>query len=1046
MKNQPTLLSLILGLALSGTSAFAEANYVYHERTANDPGCGGQYVTRLNPTSAETYPLRFKVEYQFWTDTARVYYTTDGSTPSGAFGVPSGTTLVVPATYVCTFGGPVVDVLEATIPAQPAGTVVKYIISAWHSGGGDEIFANGPGAPCGCGTPTSSSSLATVFQYTVGSTTNLYWDINGPIAGAGGATPTGTWDGTATNWSITVDGTSAGQAWVSGRTAVFAAGNDASGSYTVTVSGTQTAANLRIEEGEVNFSTGTVSVGSGNVTVNAGATLTTDSSLRLSSTAGSTLNVNGGTVKTINPSAAGTFVDTDFTVILGSAGGTFSYTITNVLNIVQDGSAPAVVRVTGPGGLTKEGIGVLAVACAMDYAGPTIINDGELRMRTTANRLPTNTALIVNSAGILNLNNINTTVGSLAGSGRVGFGTGTLFINQNTDTIFTGQLLRVANYGAGGVTSGSGRISKSGSGTLTLAGTNDLTGSITNFAGTINVPPGAILGDPIMDLYIHGGTLNLSNAQQIIFRLFGNNDGVVNLGPGHTLIVSNSGTVTFVGSITGPGNLVKTNTGNWALMGVNSFDGNFLIRGGVLTASNATSLGSAVGFTEVFPGGELRYDGIGTTFTVNEPIRIAGAGASGTTGAINIQNSASPTISGPITLVGDAYITVSGSASGVFNHPASITSLSGQNLFLAGGANPAGVKAITGTINLGTGGLTKTNSGEWILGGANLYTGPTTILQGSLRVTNTAGSATGGSTVTVNSGASLTGNGIIAGPVTVNGSISPGPAGIATLTINNNLTLAGITAIELDKSAPQTSDRIVGINTLTAGGTLNVTNIGPALAAGDTFTVLVASTYTGGFTAVTPSPGAGLAWDLPYLNATGILRVHANPVPGANAAEVVQGMTTTIPVAKLLANATGEPGETLSITGVTSPTPGGGTVSLGVGLITYTAPASGTSDTISYTLNDGRGGTATGTIAVTLVPANSEGFNQLALPENIGPNTWRLSYMGIPGYNYALDWRTNLLLGSWVPVETNTAGPNGLLLFTNVSAEPSNFYRTRYVP
>lgn len=1037
---------MAFGLALSSANLFAEANYVYHERTTNNPGCGGQYVTRLNPTSAETYPLRFKVEYQFYTDTARVYYTTDGSTPSGAFGVPSGTTAVIPATYVCTFGGPVVDALEATIPAQPAGTVVKYIISAWHSGGGLEIFANGPGTPCGCGTPTSSSSMATVFQYTVGSTTNLYWDVNGPIAGAGGATPAGNWDSTATNWSITVDGTSAGTTWVSGRTAVFSAGTNATGAFTVNVSGTQTAANLVVEEGEVVLATGTVALGTGNLTIQSGATLTTDSSARMTASAGATATVNGGKLKTTNPGVAGTFINTNIIVTLGAAGGTFEHVTTNILNIVQEvGGSTNGVGVTGPGGLTKEGIGVLAVACAMNYAGPTIINNGELRMRTSPNRLPTNTALIVNSAGILNLNNINTTVGSLAGSGRVGFGTGTLFINQDTDTVFTGQLLRVANYGAGGVTSGSGRISKSGSGSLTLAGTNDLTGSITNFAGAINVPPGAVLCDPILDLYIHGGTLNMSNAQQIVLSLRGTNDGVVNLGPGHTLIVSNSSSATFVGSITGPGNLVKTNTGTWALMGNNTFDGNFFIRSGVLIASNATSLGSSAGFTEVAASGELRYDGVGSAFTVNEPIRIAGGGVSGG-GAITIQNSASPTFSGPITLISNAYISVSSSASGVFTHPASITSLSGQNLFLAGGANPSGVKAITGTINLGTGGLTKTNSGEWILGGANLYTGPTTILQGSLRVTNTAGSATGNSTVTVNSGASLTGNGIIAGPVTVNGSISPGPVGIATLTINNNLTLAGTTAIELNKSAPQTSDRIAGINTLTAGGTLNVTNLGPALAAGDTFTVLLASTYTGGFTAISPSPGAGLAWDLPYLNTTGILRVHANPIPGTNVAEVTQGTTTTIPLAKLLANATGEMGETLSITAVTSPTSGGGTASLGGGFITYTAPASGTSDTISYTLNDGRGGTATGTIAVTLVPSNSQGFNQLALPENIGPNTWRLSYLGIPGYQYALDWRTNLTLGSWVPVETNTAGTNGLLLFTNVSAETANFYRTRYVP
>lgn len=1034
MKNQPTLLSLILGLALSSTSVFAEANYVYHERTANDPGCGGQYVTRLNPTSAETYPLRFKVEYQFWTDTARVYYTTDGSTPSGAFGVPSGTTVVVPATYVCTFGGPVVDVLEATIPAQPAGTVVKYIVSAWHSSGGDEIFANGPGAPCGCGTPTSNSSLATVFQYTVGSTTNLYWDINGPIAGAGGATPTGTWDGTATNWSITVDGTSATGAWVSGRTAVFSAGTDATGAFTVTVSGTQTASHLVIEEGEVNFATGAVSVGGGNVIVNPGATLTLDNASRISTSAGSTLNINGGTVRNTNPGGAGTFFDADSAIVIGPLGATLSYTTAGLLSLMEGSQT-----ISGSGGLTKEGAGILAIARACSYTGPTIINNGTLRVRTSNNRLPTTTDVFINSPGVLDPGstaNLIQTVNSVNGSGDITYSaSSTLRIAGNSNSTINGVISDGSAFG---------RISKAGTGTLTLNGANTYDGRFTNDAGITIVAPGAQWMGPLGDAYVNGGTVILSNAAQLVLSLAGDG-GEVYLAPGHTLTVSNSVTKSYLGAFNGAGNLVKTNSGLWNLMGASGFTGNFTVGAGTVNASNSTALGTSDGYTEVLPGAELRFDGAGINFVCGEPIRFAGGGT-GTEGAVNVRSSAIVELSGPLTLTSNGTIAVSSSASAALTHPSSITSLGAYNLTLQGGANVSGYKAITGVINLGAGGLTKLQSGEWILGGANLYSGPTAIGAGTLTVTNTLGSATGSGSVVVSNSATLAGNGIIAGPVTVNGSISPGPAGIATLTINNNLTLAGITAIELNKSAPQTSDRIVGINTLTAGGTLNVTNIGPALAAGDTFTVLVASTYTGGFTAITPSPGAGLAWDLPYLNATGILRVHANPVPGANDAEVVQGTTTTIPIAKLLANATGEPGETLSITGVTSPTPGGGTVSLGVGLITYTAPASGTSDTISYTLNDGRGGTATGTIAVTLTPSNSQGFNQLALPENIGPNTWRLSYMGIPGYNYALDWRTNLLLGSWVPVETNTAGPNGLLLFTNVSAEPSNFYRTRYVP
>ena len=138
------LLAMLALAAAAPPDLFAEANYVYHERTTADPGCGGNYVTTLNPSSAQTYPLRIKVEFQNFTDTVRVYYTVNGSAPGGTFGSGNVGTLVVPATFVCTFGSPVVDVWSATIPAQPAGTVVKYIVSAWHSGGGAEIFGNGP--------------------------------------------------------------------------------------------------------------------------------------------------------------------------------------------------------------------------------------------------------------------------------------------------------------------------------------------------------------------------------------------------------------------------------------------------------------------------------------------------------------------------------------------------------------------------------------------------------------------------------------------------------------------------------------------------------------------------------------------------------------------------------------------------------------------------------------------------------------------------------------------------------------------------------------
>src|SRR2546425_5861262 len=58
-------------------SVFATANYVYHEQTGNDVTGGGTttcvgarpYVPVSTPTPAQSYVFRFKVEYQFFTDT-----------------------------------------------------------------------------------------------------------------------------------------------------------------------------------------------------------------------------------------------------------------------------------------------------------------------------------------------------------------------------------------------------------------------------------------------------------------------------------------------------------------------------------------------------------------------------------------------------------------------------------------------------------------------------------------------------------------------------------------------------------------------------------------------------------------------------------------------------------------------------------------------------------------------------------------------------------------------------------------------------------------
>ncbi len=113
----------------------------------------------------------------------------------------------------------------------------------------------------------------------------------------------------------------------------------------------------------------------------------------------------------------------------------------------------------------------------------------------------------------------------------------------------------------------------------------------------------------------------------------------------------------------------------------------------------------------------------------------------------------------------------------------------------------------------------------------------------------------------------LAGNGTIRGSVALAGNarLEPGTAvGVLTLadpaslrgtigvlTVTDTVTLGGVTLLELNKNASPNSDRLVA-NSITGGGALIVTNIGPELAAGDTFTLF--SRPVSGFTSVTLPP------------------------------------------------------------------------------------------------------------------------------------------------------------------------------------------------
>lgn len=106
------------------------------------------------PREDDAVGVWVKIGYSFFYTDVAIYYTTDGSTPAGSRGVPSGSTQVLrSATGQVSFvrnepsGSGNMDWWFATLPAATRGygQSVRYRIGSWHSSGGIEVFSNNYG-------------------------------------------------------------------------------------------------------------------------------------------------------------------------------------------------------------------------------------------------------------------------------------------------------------------------------------------------------------------------------------------------------------------------------------------------------------------------------------------------------------------------------------------------------------------------------------------------------------------------------------------------------------------------------------------------------------------------------------------------------------------------------------------------------------------------------------------------------------------------------------------------------------------------------------
>jgi hypothetical protein len=122
--------------------------WVFHANNRVVSGFNVQFWAKLGYISDENDPATR------WANNGAVYYTTDGSAPTGALGTGSGTTQVVPFSYShpesnnqgsqSPAGTPMWWSATATnlLQTLPLGATIKYKIGFWHSDNNEEKFAD----------------------------------------------------------------------------------------------------------------------------------------------------------------------------------------------------------------------------------------------------------------------------------------------------------------------------------------------------------------------------------------------------------------------------------------------------------------------------------------------------------------------------------------------------------------------------------------------------------------------------------------------------------------------------------------------------------------------------------------------------------------------------------------------------------------------------------------------------------------------------------------------------------------------------------------
>jgi autotransporter-associated beta strand protein len=487
--------------------------------------------------------------------------------------------------------------------------------------------------------------------------TGTYWDLNGDVAGAGSATPSGTW-GSDSNWGTKPDGTAATGPWAPGGTAVFSAGNDATGVYTITVDGTRDVAGLTFEDGTVSVTGGTALrlTANGSVSVAAGLTANISTPFvedvtgrELSKSGAGTLilsgdnsGVTGGMILSggatrfespaaIAGSARNITINPSGTAVFGPGFGSGNIPAALLDRIVATSPGTIAADNQESTGFDFETAGLIDVSLGavgnVSYTGTLTPNGttyrlggggGTLTMANT-NALTGENSLNVRGSVVLAAANDYTgpTVVNGGAALRILGSTGTSGISVNQPAGF----LEVGDDGA------------LGTGTLTING-GFATGPTLSVVGTV------VTSNPV----VVNGELNITGSGSLTVgpvtlggtdrNITNNNTGLITLGgitaTNTNLTLSGNGSTTAGAITTGTGALTKNGSGTLTLTGANTYTGNTTITGGGLSLVGG-SHGSAI---TVNSGVTLGFT-LGSPTTSTAALNLSAGHVIAITGAVN---------------------------------------------------------------------------------------------------------------------------------------------------------------------------------------------------------------------------------------------------------------------------------------------------------------------------------------------------------------------------------------------------------------------------